>query len=193
LRAARDCILVNPVERGEMGPDLFRAASSSMRRLGANCFALPSERRYDQKSGNESSGQDFRSTRPSLAVNYMAHVADSQRFIQKGPLFSKKALAQIAKSGGLRFHSELPAVLASGRTAGGGRQCWRFITRTRLLMRNRVDIDPKHSRAIVQQIGERLAAFMKEEPELPASLRAQIDRLRELEEQSASIIPSAER
>jgi len=64
---------------------------------------------------------------------------------------------------------------------------------TRLLMRNRIDIDPKHSRAIVQQIGERLAAFMKEEPELPASLRAQIDRLRELEEQSPSIIPSAER
>ena len=56
-----------------------------------------------------------------------------------------------------------------------------------------IDIDPKHSRAIVQQIGERLAAFMKEEPELPASLRAQIDRLRELEEQSPSIIPSAER
>jgi hypothetical protein len=45
----------------------------------------------------------------------------------------------------------------------------------------------------VQQIGERLAAFMKEEPELPASLRSQIDRLRELEEQSPSIIPSAER
>ncbi len=39
----------------------------------------------------------------------------------------------------------------------------------------------------------KLAAFMKEEPELPASLRAQIDRLRELEEQSPSIIPSAER
>src|SRR5258707_14267584 len=72
-----------------MGPDLFRAASSSMRRLGANCFPLPSERRYDQKSGNESSGQDFRSTRPSLAVNYMAHVADSQRFLLQGPLFSK--------------------------------------------------------------------------------------------------------
>ena len=60
-------------------------------------------------------------------------------------------------------------------------------------MRNRNDMDPKHSRAIVQQIGERLAAFMKGEPELPASLRAQIDRLRELEEQSPSIIPSAER
>src|ERR1700730_14131504 len=29
----------------------------------------------------------------------------------------KQALAQIAKSGGLRFHSELPAVLESGRGA----------------------------------------------------------------------------
>jgi len=41
----------------------------------------------------------------------------------------KQALAQIAKSGGLRFRSELLAVLASGR---GGCQCWRFLTRTRL-------------------------------------------------------------
>jgi hypothetical protein len=31
----------------------------------------------------------------------------------------KQALAQIAKSGGLRFRSELPAVLASGKAAGG--------------------------------------------------------------------------
>ena len=60
-------------------------------------------------------------------------------------------------------------------------------------MRNRVDIDHNHSRAIVQEIGERLRAFLKEEPELPGSLRAQMDRLRELEEQSPSIIPSAER
>lgn len=64
---------------------------------------------------------------------------------------------------------------------------------TLLPMRNRIDIDPKHSRAIVQEIGERLRAFLKKEPELPGSLRAQIDRLRELEEQSPSIIPSAER
>src|SRR6266403_2079463 len=41
----------------------------------------------------------------------------------------KQALAQIAKSGGRRFRSELIAVLASGR---GGCQCWRFLTRTRL-------------------------------------------------------------
>ena len=59
-------------------------------------------------------------------------------------------------------------------------------------MRNRIDIDPKHSRAIVQEIGERLRAFVKDEPELPGSLRTQIDRLRDLEEQSPSIIPTAE-
>ena len=60
-------------------------------------------------------------------------------------------------------------------------------------MRNRVDIDLNHSLAIVQEIGERLRAFLKEAPELPGSLRAQIDRLGELEEQSPSVIPSAER
>ena len=176
-----------------MGPDLFRAASSSMRRLGANCFPLPSERRYDQKSGNESSGQDFRSTRPSLAVNYMAHVADSQRFLLQGPLFSKTS----ARADSQKRRSPVPFRIASRarkrENCGRGAPMLALYTRTRLLMRNRIDIDPKHSRAIVQQIGERLAAFMKEEPELPASLRAQIDRLRELEEQSPSIIPSAER
>ena len=60
-------------------------------------------------------------------------------------------------------------------------------------MRNRIDIDSKHSRAIVQEIGERLRAFLQEEPEAPERLRTQIDRLRELEEQSPSIIPAAER
>ena len=100
---------VNPAERGEMGPDLFRAASSSMRRLGANCFPLPSERRYDQKSGNESSGQDFRSTRPSLAVNYMAHVADSQRFLLQGPLFSKAS----ARADSQKRRSPAPFRIAS--------------------------------------------------------------------------------
>ena len=60
-------------------------------------------------------------------------------------------------------------------------------------MRNRIDIDSKHSRAIVQEIGERLRAVLKEEPECPGSLRTQIDRLRELEEQSPSIVPAAER
>ena len=60
-------------------------------------------------------------------------------------------------------------------------------------MRNSIDIDRKHSRAIVREIGERLHAFLKEEPELPGNLKAQIDRLRTMEEQSPSIVPSAER
>jgi hypothetical protein len=59
-------------------------------------------------------------------------------------------------------------------------------------MRNGIEIDPKHSRAVVEEIGERLHAFLKEGPELSGSLRTQIDRLRELEEQSPSIIPAAE-
>ena len=60
-------------------------------------------------------------------------------------------------------------------------------------MRNRIDIDSKHSRAIVQEIGERLRPFLQEEPDHPESLRTQIDRLRELEEQSPSIISATER
>jgi len=60
-------------------------------------------------------------------------------------------------------------------------------------MRNRIDINSKHSRAIVQEIGERLRAFLHEEPEPPENLRTQIDRLHELEEQSPSIIPADER
>ena len=60
-------------------------------------------------------------------------------------------------------------------------------------MCNCMDIDPKHSRAIVQEIGERLRAVLKEEPECPGRLRRQIDRFRELEEHSPSIIPTARR
>ncbi len=59
-------------------------------------------------------------------------------------------------------------------------------------MRNRIDIDYVHSRAIVREIGERLRASLKPESEVPGSLRTQIDRLRELEERSPSIVPDAE-
>jgi hypothetical protein len=124
----------------------------------------------------------------------MAHVADSQRFLLQARCSQKQALAQIAKSGGLRFRSELPVVLASGRAAGGvGANAGAVLPERGFVMRNRIDIDSKHSRAIVQEVGERLRAFLQEEPELPGSLRTQIDRLRELEEQSPSIIPAAER
>ena len=53
-----------------------------------------------------------------------------------------------------------------------------------LAMRNLIDIDSAHSWAIVREIGERLRSSLKPEPELPASLKMQIDRLRELEGQS---------
>jgi hypothetical protein len=55
-------------------------------------------------------------------------------------------------------------------------------------MRNRIDIDYVHSRAIVREIGERLRASLKPEPKLPAKLRMNVDRLRELEEQSPSSV-----
>ena len=48
-------------------------------------------------------------------------------------------------------------------------------------MPNSVDIDQTLSRAIIREIGERLHLLLKEEPEIPESLRAQIDRLRKLE------------
>ena len=104
---------------------IFRAASCVGSAL--QLFPLPSERRHDQKSGNESSGQDFGSTRPSLAVNYMAHVADSQRFLLQGPLFSKTS----ARADSQKRRSPVPFRIASrarmrescGR---GGRQCCAF-------------------------------------------------------------------
>jgi len=60
-------------------------------------------------------------------------------------------------------------------------------------MRNCIDIDYIHSRAIVREVGERLRGSLKPEPELPARLKMQFDRLRELEEQSPSIVSGAKR
>ena len=51
-------------------------------------------------------------------------------------------------------------------------------------MRNPIEIDPTHSRAIIQEIGERLRPLLKDDRELPAILRSQIDRLRQLEGKS---------
>jgi len=111
-----------------------------------------------EKSGNESSGQDFRSTRPSLAVNYMIAKGSYCR----ARCSQKQALAQIAKSGGLRFRSELPAVLVSGRAAGGvDANAGAFLPERGFVMRNRIDIEPKHSRAIVQEIGRDYARSSK--------------------------------
>jgi hypothetical protein len=54
-------------------------------------------------------------------------------------------------------------------------------------MPNRVDIDHRHSRAILREIGETLRAHLREEPELPERLRKQVDQLDE--DQSPSIVP----
>jgi hypothetical protein len=51
-------------------------------------------------------------------------------------------------------------------------------------MRNPIEIDYSHSRAIIKEIGERLRWELKEDRELPASLRSPIERLRQLEGQS---------
>jgi hypothetical protein len=59
-------------------------------------------------------------------------------------------------------------------------------------MHNRIDIDHTHSRAIVREIGERLYVSLKPEPEPQTIFEKQLDRLRELEERSPSIVPSAE-
>jgi hypothetical protein len=46
-------------------------------------------------------------------------------------------------------------------------------------MRSSVDIDSSHSRAIVREIGEKLRASFKEDRELPAQFKAQIERFRQ--------------
>ena len=53
-------------------------------------------------------------------------------------------------------------------------------------MRNSADIDSRHSRAIVKEIGERLRASLErgsleDDRELPVNLRKQIERLRQSE------------
>ena len=111
-----------------------------------------------------------------------------------GPAVQKTS----ARADSQRRRSSVPLRIAGRarkREAAGevGVDAGAFFPERGIVMRNRIDIDAKHSRAIVQEIGDRLRAFLKEEPELSGSLTTQIDRLRELEEQSPSIIPAAER
>ena len=59
-------------------------------------------------------------------------------------------------------------------------------------MRNPIDFDHTHSRAICREIGERLQRYLRAEAELPASMKKQVHRLYELEGQSPSIVPDIE-
>jgi hypothetical protein len=44
-------------------------------------------------------------------------------------------------------------------------------------MRDRIELDPDHSLAISQEVGERLQALLNPRIETPPSLREQIERL----------------
>jgi hypothetical protein len=58
------------------------------------------------------------------------------------------------------------------------------------VMRNRiVGIDPQDNQAIRREIGERLRARHRAQPELPTSLKEKFDELRRLEGQWFSILP----
>ena len=59
-------------------------------------------------------------------------------------------------------------------------------------MRNPVDIDHRHCRAICDEIGERLQSHLRIESELPVGLRRQVEQLHRLEVQSPSIVPDME-
>jgi hypothetical protein len=113
------------------------------------------------------------------------------------PLFTNQRARRIAKSGGLglsvfgllavHWNAQLvlsrrrevgkPSILVSGSMGFQHRN-------GESVMRNRIDIDYSHSRAIVQEIGERMRASLKEDRELPASLRMKIDRLGQSEDPS---------
>ena len=59
-------------------------------------------------------------------------------------------------------------------------------------MRNPINVDHTHSRAICREIGERLQQYLRAEPELPVSIRKHVDRFQELEGKSPSIVPDVE-
>jgi hypothetical protein len=60
-------------------------------------------------------------------------------------------------------------------------------------MRNSIDIDHSHSRAIIRKIGEALQASLKIDREIPASLSTQIDRLRQSESEPQQNIAGSTR
>lgn len=53
-------------------------------------------------------------------------------------------------------------------------------------MENSVDLDHRHSRAIAQEVGERLRSHLVQKPELPDFLESLIERLRDLDRPTES-------
>src|SRR6478672_9744207 len=115
--------------------------------------------------------------------------------IAKGPIrpaVQKQALARDSQ----RRRSRPPCIEMRGSCRRGEeshrhrcRGRWGLCGNGESVMRNPIEIDHSHSRAIIQEIGERLRTLLKEDRELTASLRLQIDRLRQLEGESQPNVP----
>jgi hypothetical protein len=118
----------------------------------------------------------LRDRRPPLSET--AHVADSQRSF--GLAVQKQALAHDSQ----RRRSRPPFGLAKESSRAWCGALFGFAQPENTVMRNPIDIDSSHSRAIVQEIGERLRLSFKEDREIPASFRIQIERLRQLEDET---------
>jgi hypothetical protein len=129
--------------------------------------------------------------RPSLAGTYTAHVADSQRSLPATRCCQYKRSRQIAKAAvsgsNHNCHPRPIRLRGSTRWADVGLPTTSFLTKRRLPQCTTTSTLTTYT--IVREIGERLLASLKTEPELPANLRMQIDRLRELEEQSRQSFP----
>jgi len=118
---------------------------------------------------NESPWQALSNMRPSLAGTYTAHVADSQRSLTatRCSQYSARADSQKRRSP-VPFKSpaarELRGECTLSRWPAGGVV---FNETKAPAMHSHIDIDYVPSRAIVREIGERLRASLKPEPELP--------------------------
>jgi hypothetical protein len=119
-----------------------------------------------RKLGTKILTRDLPFARPSPAVNErrMSRIAKGPLDPLSGTLFKEQALAHDSQ------------MVSAGRH----------------VMRNSVDIDSRHSRAIVKEIGERLRASLErgsleEDRELPVNLRKQIERLRQSESEAQAI------
>ena len=122
-----------------------------------------------------SSAELVKSTRPSLAVKSDGTCRGIAKGHLSDPLFKTSARADSQRRRS-RLHIN-NVKLVRGLSYG------------KSVMPNRIDIDHRHSRAILREIGERLWGSLREEPELPENLRKQVDRLNEFEDQSPSIVP----
>jgi hypothetical protein len=60
-------------------------------------------------------------------------------------------------------------------------------------MRKPIAIDSRHSRAIINKISERLRASFKEDQEVPASVREQVERLCRSESEAQATLARSSR